>query len=53
MLSKELLEILCCPITKQALHEENNTLVTADKKLAYPIRDNVPVLLKEEAIKND
>jgi len=51
MISKDLLEILCCPITKQPLHESENTLVTADKKIAYPIRNGIPVLLAEEAIR--
>ncbi|MCL2282927.1 MAG: hypothetical protein FWC26_06380 [Fibromonadales bacterium] len=50
MISEDLLKILCCPVTKQALHEENGTLVTADGKYAYPIRDNIPVLLAEERI---
>jgi len=52
MLPKDLLEILCCPITKQPLHESDaDTLVTADKKIAYPIRNGIPVLLAEEAIR--
>ncbi|MCL2101053.1 MAG: Trm112 family protein [Fibromonadales bacterium] len=50
MISKDLLEILCCPVTKQSLQEENGTLITADKKIAYPIRQGIPVLLAEEAI---
>jgi len=60
MLSKDLLEILCCPITKQPLHEANAeeleklkleaALLTEDKKRAYPIRQNIPVLLAEECV---
>ncbi len=50
MISKDLLEILCCPITKQPLQEADNVLITADKKRAYPIRQNIPVLLAEECI---
>jgi uncharacterized protein YbaR (Trm112 family) len=51
MVSKDLLEILCCPITKQPLRESDaNTLVTADGKIAYPIRGGIPVLLVEEAM---
>jgi len=54
MISKDLLEILCCPITKQPLHEgEGDTLVTADKKIAYPIRGGIPILLAEEAIRTE
>jgi len=52
MISKDLLEILCCPVTKQPLHEENGMLVTEDKKYAYPIRNNIPVLLAEERVAN-
>jgi len=60
MISKDLLEILCCPVTKQPLQEANHeelkklnldaALITADKKYAYPIRQNIPVLLVEERI---
>ncbi|MDR1830924.1 MAG: Trm112 family protein [Candidatus Fibromonas sp.] len=60
MISKDLLEILCCPITKQPLQEANAeeleklkleaALITADKKRAYPIRQNIPVLLAEECV---
>ncbi|MDR2579444.1 MAG: hypothetical protein LBC85_00420 [Fibromonadaceae bacterium] len=53
MLSKELLEILCCPITKQPLQEENGTLVTVDGKMSYPINDGVPVLLREAGVSVD
>jgi len=46
-----LLEILVCPICKGPLrydraHEE---LICQADKLAYPIRDDVPVMLEEEA----
>jgi uncharacterized protein YbaR (Trm112 family) len=50
MISKELLDIICCPKTKQPLHEANGTLITEDNKIAYPIRNGIPVLLAEEAI---
>ncbi|MDR3002576.1 MAG: Trm112 family protein [Fibromonadaceae bacterium] len=50
MISKDLLEILCCPVTKQPLQEENGALITADRKRAYPIKQGVPVLLAEEAV---
>jgi uncharacterized protein YbaR (Trm112 family) len=50
MISKELLEILCCPKTKQPLHEAKDLLITKDEKIAYPIRNGIPVLLAEEAI---
>ncbi|MDR1813115.1 MAG: Trm112 family protein [Candidatus Fibromonas sp.] len=60
MISKDLLEILCCPVTKQPLQEASAeeleklkldaALVTIDKKRAYPVRQNIPVLLAEECI---
>lgn len=46
-----LLEVLVCPITHGPLHydRERGELVSRSAKLAYPIRDGVPVMLPEEA----
>jgi uncharacterized protein len=46
-----LLEILVCPVTHGALtyDRERQELVSASAKLAYPIRDGVPIMLPEEA----
>ncbi|MGC8518355.1 MAG: Trm112 family protein [Steroidobacteraceae bacterium] len=46
-----LLEILACPICKGTLHyrREASVLVCRMDRLAYPIRDGVPVMLEEEA----
>jgi uncharacterized protein len=46
-----LLDILACPICKGALQfdRERNRLLCNFDKLAYPIRDNVPVLLSDQA----
>ena len=46
-----LLEILVCPVTHGPLtyHRERGELVSASARLAYPIRDGVPVMLPEEA----
>ncbi len=46
-----LLEILACPICKGTLkyHRETSVLVCRLDRLAYPIRDDVPVMLEEEA----
>ncbi|MGC8521665.1 MAG: Trm112 family protein [Steroidobacteraceae bacterium] len=46
-----LLEILACPICKGALvyRREAAVLVCRLDRLAYPIRDGVPVMLEEEA----
>ena len=51
MLDKKLLEILACPICKGELHYDKNAneLVCAVDKLAFPIRDGVPIMLTAEA----
>jgi uncharacterized protein YbaR (Trm112 family) len=47
----ELLEKLVCPVTRTPLRwdEEARELVSDEARLAYPVRDGVPVLLIEEA----
>ena len=49
----KLLEILVCPITKGALvyDKEKQELISKSARLAYPIRDGIPVMLEEEARK--
>ena len=49
----ELLKILICPKTgsKLLFDKENNELISKKGKLAYPIRDNIPILLEHEARK--
>jgi len=76
---KDLLEILCCPISKtpllvlghdkldrlntaieqgEVLHVDGTgvqevlqeALITADRKVIYPLQDNIPVLLEEMGI---
>lgn len=46
-----LLEILACPLCKGSLvhHREQAVLVCRLDRLAFPIRDGVPVMLEEEA----
>ena len=46
-----LLEILVCPITKGPLdfHKDKQELWSVSARLAYPIRDGIPVMLEEEA----
>jgi len=46
-----LLEILVCPVTHGALTYDRakNELVSRSARLAYPVRDGVPVMLPEEA----
>ena len=46
-----LLEILVCPVTRATLSydAERQELISRAAKLAYPIRDGVPIMLPEEA----
>lgn len=46
-----LLEVLVCPVTRGVLtyDREANELVSRGAKLAFPIRDGVPIMLTEEA----
>ena len=50
-LSANLLELLVCPLTKGPLEydRENNELISKEAKLAYPIRDGIPIMLVDEA----
>lgn len=50
-LDKRLLDILVCPVTKAPLewHADKNELWCRASRLAYPVRDGVPVMLEEEA----
>ena len=47
----KLLEILVCPITKGVLEYDQaaQELISRAAKLAYPIRDGIPIMLPEEA----
>lgn len=51
----KLLEILVCPVTKSTLDYDANKqeLISRAAKLAYPIRDGIPIMLPEEARKID
>ena len=46
-----LLEVLVCPVTRGKLtyDRDANELISASAKLAYPIREGVPIMLVEEA----
>lgn len=50
-MDSRLLEILACPVCKGTLvfRREQQVLVCRLDRLAYPIRDDVPVMLEEEA----
>ena len=51
MISKELLDILCCPETKADLVLDGDTLVSTDKETRrmYRIEDDIPIMLIEES----
>ena len=50
-MDKKLLDILVCPITKGPLiyDKKNKELISRSARLAYPIKDGIPVMLEEEA----
>lgn len=50
-MDKTLLEILACPSCKGSLHykKPQQELVCSTCRLAYPIRDDIPVMLTDEA----
>ena len=47
----KLLEILVCPVTKGPLvyDKQKQELVSKAARLAYPVRDGIPVMLEDEA----
>jgi uncharacterized protein YbaR (Trm112 family) len=51
----KLLEILVCPLTKATLEYDpvKQELISRGAKLAYPIRDGIPIMLAEEARRLD
>ena len=48
-LDKKLLDLLVCPVSKGPLEQIGDELVCKVSKLAYPIKDGIPVMLPEEA----
>jgi len=50
-MDKRLLDILVCPVTKGPLHYDRDAqeLISVSAGLAYPIRDDIPVMLEDEA----
>jgi len=49
----KLLQILVCPVTKGPLtyNKAKNELISKSARLAYPIKDGIPVMLEDEARK--
>ncbi|WP_293265864.1 Trm112 family protein [Neptunomonas sp.] len=50
-MDKQLLDILVCPVSKAPVeyHAETNELICRTSGLAYPVRDDIPVMLESEA----
>lgn len=50
-MKKELLNVLVCPVSKGPLiyDDEKKELISLSVRLAYPVRNGVPVMLEEEA----
>ncbi len=50
-MDSKLLELLVCPVTKGPLdyNRERQELISRSARLAYPVRDGIPVLLEHEA----
>lgn len=50
-MDNKLLEILVCPLCKGKLLPKDEELICLFDRLAFPIRDEIPVMLEEEARK--
>jgi len=50
-MDRKLLDIIVCPVTKGPLiyDKDKQELISKSARLAYPIRDGIPVLIEEEA----
>ncbi len=55
MISEKLLKLICCPACKGELKQSDDGkyLICHRCKLKYPVIDDIPVLLVDEAIKYD
>ena len=51
MIDKKLLDILVCPLCKSPLRydKDKQELICRADRLAFPIRDDIPVMLEDEA----
>lgn len=50
-MDKRILDVLVCPICKSSLEydEQNQELICKPDRIAYPIRDGMPIMLESEA----
>ncbi|GAG94592.1 unnamed protein product [marine sediment metagenome] len=53
MLKKELKDILCCPKCKGDLEERDEKLICIKCDLGYPIKNDIPIMLIDQAEKLD
>jgi len=53
MIDESLLEILACPACKEPVRLENDKIVCTGCGKRYPIRDDIPIMLIEEAEEPD
>jgi hypothetical protein len=55
MISRELLDMLVCPVCRKALTEKatGESLRCSECRRVYPVRDNIPILLVDEAVVED
>ena len=51
MIDQKLLEILVCPVSHSKLIYIGDELISKEAKLAYPIREGIPIMLENEARK--
>ncbi len=49
MIDKELLDILACPLCKTVVKLENDKIVCSNCGRRYPVKDDIPVMLIDEA----
>ena len=49
MISKELIEIMCCPACKGDIEEKDSKIVCLKCGRRYPIKDDIPIMLVDEA----
>ncbi len=50
-MDKRILDVLVCPVCKSSLHYDSSAqeLICKADRLAFPIRDGMPIMLEEEA----
>tara|TARA_B100001750_G_C15470908_1_gene579734 strand:- start:303 stop:488 length:186 start_codon:yes stop_codon:yes gene_type:complete len=51
ILDKKLLQILVCPVSRKPLVQKENELFCFESKLAYPVKDGIPIMIPEKARK--